>query len=74
MPGRSIATNQPGNSHVSALAEKGKPTPEAPIPEYPGRRNLANVESSIRWTRDSHLRAGNSEKVAVPCRRRMSRR
>jgi 3-oxoisoapionate decarboxylase len=35
-----------------ALAEKGKPTPEAPPDpsSTPAARNLANVESSIRWT------------------------
>jgi hypothetical protein len=35
-----------------ALAEKGKPTPEPPPDpsSTPAARNLANVESSIRWT------------------------
>jgi hypothetical protein len=35
-----------------ALAEEGKPTPEAPPDpsSTPAARNLANVESSIRWT------------------------
>ena len=54
-----------------ALAEKGKPTPEPPPDpsSTPAARNLANVESSIRWTqaRDwGQPLFGRELRVAVP--------
>ena len=53
MPGHSIR-NQPAweFARFLALTERGKPAPEPPAEpsSTPAAPNLANVESSIRWT------------------------